>query len=128
MENPVDPVDPPVGQDGLVDEDPRQLAAQQAAAEAAQIREAEERRNRVQATVVRRRVAKDDEDEDSEEEPQVEAKTKSKKKLDSFFTMESANLQEIYLKSRYILEIQRYTLNPGVYLKSRCILEIQVYT
>ena len=108
MENLVEPVDPPVGQDGLVDEDPRQLAAQQAAAEAAQIREAEERRNRVQATVVRRRVARDDEDEDSEEEPQVEAKTKSKKKLDSFFTMVSANLQEERLNERISLRVRNF--------------------
>ena len=106
MENPVDPVDPPVGQDGLVDEDPRQLAAQQAAAEAAQIREAEERRNRAQAPVVRRRVARDD--EDSEEEPQVEARTKSKKKLDSFFTMESANLQEERLNERISLRVRNF--------------------
>ena len=108
MENPVDPVDPPVGQDGLVDEDPRELAAQQAAAEAERVREAEERRNRAPATVVRRRAARDEEDEDSEEEPKVEVKTKSKKKLDNFFTMESANLQEERLNERMSLRVRNF--------------------
>ena len=108
MENPVDPVDPPVGQDGLVDEDPRELAAQQAAAEAARVREAEERRNRAPATVVRKRAARDEEDEDSEEEPKVEVRTKSKKKLDNFFTMESANLQEERLNKRMSLRVRKF--------------------
>ncbi len=108
MENQVDPVDPPVGRDGLVDEDPRELAAQQAAAEAERVREAKERRNRAPATVVRRRAARDEEDEDSEEEPKVEVKTKSKKKLDNFFTMESANLQEERLNERMSLRVRNF--------------------
>jgi len=106
MENPVDPVDPPVGQDGLVDEDPRELAARQAAAEAARVREAEERRNQATDTMVRRRAARDD--EDSEEEPKVEVKTKSKRKLDNFFTMESANLQEERLNERMSLRVRNF--------------------
>ena len=46
------------------------------------------------APLARRRAARDDEDKDREEDEEPKVEPKSKKKLDPFFTMESANLQE----------------------------------